>query len=407
MGQTQSEQKSWMWYVLMCMYLLYFMQASLFPGAAIVGQGLIFGILLIGLVNMLRSLGPASPAMPAPLKWIIALLILLTITYILSPKSVHSLRIGRTGTLGQFKDMVAYFVPIFTGFQVGLHKRISPKQWFVVTGIILAVAINAYYTTMQEALQKFNVEQSTNNAGYTFLYVMPFLPLFLRKFKPAAFATLSLVFIFVMLAAKRGAIICMALMLLYAMKWYLGSKMSIKTVIVILLVIAGVYLGVQHFMAENEFLQERLEQTLEGNSSGRDVIYEKLWKTWLEADDMTQLFGRGTAQTVMIAGNYAHNDWLEFLTDNGLLGALLYLTTIVSLFFYRRKIQKGSPMRCAFMIVLLFWFIKSIFSMGMGIMGGISMMLLGTIIGNTVAVRLPKRQPKPKLREIVPQLQYQ
>lgn len=122
---------------------------------------------------------------------------------------------------------------------------------------------------------------------------------------------------------------------------------------------------------------------------------------------MTQLFGRGTAQTVMIAGNYAHNDWLEFLTDNGLLGALLYLTTIVSLFFYRRKIQKGSPMRCAFMIVLLFWFIKSIFSMGMGIMGGISMMLLGTIIGNTVAVRLPKRQPKPKLREIVPQLQYQ
>lgn len=267
MGQTQSEQKSWMWYVLMCMYLLYFMQASLFPGAAIVGQGLIFGILLIGLVNMLRSLGPASPAMPAPLKWIIALLILLTITYILSPKSVHSLRIGRTGTLGQFKDMVAYFVPIFTGFQVGLHKRISPKQWFVVTGIILAVAINAYYTTMQEALQKFNVEQSTNNAGYTFLYVMPFLPLFLRKFKPAAFATLSLVFIFVMLAAKRGAIICMALMLLYAMKWYLGSKMSIKTVIVILLVIAGVYLGVQHFMAENEFLQERLEQTLEGNSS--------------------------------------------------------------------------------------------------------------------------------------------
>ena len=130
----------------------------------------------------------------------------------------------------------------------------------------------------------------------------------------------------------------------------------------------------------------RLEQTLEGNSSNRDVLYAYLWDAWVNADFYTQLFGRGIAQTVNVAGNYAHNDWLELLTDVGLLGATNYLAIFVSLFMFRKKFQTNSQEQTSFTLVLIFWLLKTIFSMGMGIMGGISMMLLGTLIGNRVSL---------------------
>lgn len=382
-----NDKTSWMWYILMGMYLVYFAQSTLFPGAAIIGQGLIFLILLIGFVSLIRTLLSPAPV-PGPLKWIIALLIVLTIAYILSPKFVYSRLLSTTSTLNQFKDMVAYFLPIFTGYQIGLHKRLSPNQWIVIVLILLTIAINSFLEIKVNAIQRYKQEESTNNSAYIFLYILPFIPLILRKYKIMAFALLSTCFIFVMMGAKRGAILCMVGMLIYLMWWYLKKRgVSFNTIVVIQFLITALVIGFNYFFTESDYLQNRLKQTLEGGMSHRDVIYSQLWGTWVNAGFPTQIFGQGSAQTVIIAGNYAHNDWLELLTDVGLLGVFIYLMIFVSLLHSRNKLQKHSPEQAAFTAVIVFWFLKTIFSMGMGIMGGISMMLIGTLIGNANATR--------------------
>ena len=390
------DKTSRMWYVLMVMYLLYFTQASIFPGAAIIGQVLIFLILCIGFVNLLRTLS-RSVLMPNSFGWIIALLIVATVGFLISPSTVQSRLLDRTSTLNQFKDWAAFFLPVFTGFQIGLHKKISPRQGLIVTLIFLAIAISSFFNTKAALLERFNLEETTNNAGYIFVYLLCFLPLFLKNYKFFGLAILITAFIFIMIAAKRGAILCMAILLLYEIKWYMGRRLSLKTFLAIAIVITGAVIGIMYFMATDALLQQRFEQTMEGNSSARDYLYAKLWDAWIEADGVTQLFGRGTAQTVMVCGNYAHNDWLELLTDYGLLSAFLYLAIIVSLFRYSRKLPAGSAQRCALTLVIILWALKTVFSMGMSVMGGISMMLIGTLIGNSM-VRSRKRAIKQSIR---------
>lgn len=148
-----------------------------------------------------------------------------------------------------------------------------------------------------------------------------------------AIAFLAVCFMFVMTGAKRGAIICMGAVLLYLIWWYYKDKhISLRTIASILVIITALGIGINYYFTTDDYLQQRLQQTLEGNSSHRDVLYFILWNEWLNADLVTQLFGRGIAQTVPLAGNFAHNDWLELLTDEGLLGALIYLIIIVKFF---------------------------------------------------------------------------
>lgn len=291
-----------------------------------------------------------------------------------------------TSTLNQFKDMVAFFIPIFTGYQIGLHKKLPTKQWFVISVIFLVLAINSYIETKQAALILFDTEETTNNSAYTFLYILPIIPLILGKYKYAALALFATCFIFIMICAKRGAIICMGVVILYLMWWYFnGKRVSFSTVFGLLLLIIALAIGINYFFTTDDYLQQRLQDTLEGNSSHRDVLYYILWNKWLNADLITQLFGRGIAQTVPLAGNYGHNDWLELLTDVGLLGAIIYLMIIVKLYQYSKRLYKRSPEQATFTSVIIIWALKTFFSMGMGITGGISMMLLGTLIGNNEA----------------------
>lgn len=382
---TFKESTPWMWYLLMGLYYLYFGQSAFFPSITIIGQILIFLILFMGLVCLLRSM-TSSIRIPLCLKWIVAILVILTISFILSPKTVSSVLLPSTSTLNQFKDMVAFFLPIFTGYQIGLHRRLTAKQWAVVAAILVAIAVNAFFEAKNDALERLGLKESTNNSAYVFLYLIAFIPLILRKYRVVAFALLAVCFAFVMMGAKRGAIICMAFMLLYLMWWYFRHRrISFGTIVSLLVLVAAIIVGTAYFFTESDYLQERMEQTLEGNSSRRDILYYFLWDAWVNADFITQIFGRGSAQTVEVAGNYAHNDWLELLTDVGLLGALIYLAIFVSLFRFRKKLPKNSPEQASFTIVLMFWFLKTIFSMGMGIMGGIGMMLLGTLMGNEVS----------------------
>lgn len=377
------DRTSWTWYILTVVYLLYLGQSTFFPSLAIVGQLLIFLILFVGLINLIRSLRNYT-SIPNCEKLIILMLVILTLTYVISPKMIICSWLPfPIITLNQFKQMVAFFLPIFTGYQIGLHKRLTSKQWFVISIILLILAINSFLISKQQALILRGQEESTNNSAYIFLYILPFLPLILNKYRIMAFTILAICFIFVMLGAKRGAIVCMGFMILYLMWWYLKRKrVSLGTIIAILVVIAALIIGLNYFFTTDDYLQTRLEQTIEGNSSHRDVLYSMLWEEWLDADLSTQLFGRGIAQTITVVGNYAHNDWLELLTDVGLFGAVVYLMIIVSLLKFRKKFHKNSPEQAAFTVVILFWFLKTIFSMGMEIMGGISMMLLGTLIGN-------------------------
>ena len=96
---------------------------------------------------------------------------------------------------------------------------------------------------------------------------------------------------------------------------YLLSFISITVV---------VFLGYRYYL-NNEYLQYRLELAAQGDTSNRDIIYSNIWNTWLNSDFFHLLFGYGFAAYLKLSGtgNFAHNDWLEILSNFGLLGVII------------------------------------------------------------------------------------
>lgn len=137
-------------------------------------------------------------------------------------------------------------------------------------------------------------------------------------------------------------------------------------ILLILLLISVISIIFIRVVESSEYLQLRMERTIEGDVSGRDKIYENAFVAWTEGDLLQLLFGYGFAQSVNIMGTFAHNDWLELLVCQGLLGVFLYLWIFacIIVFYLKNKHLLSSQYKMIFLMVMYIWIIRTIVSMG-------------------------------------------
>ena len=159
--------------------------------------------------------------------------------------------------------------------------------------------------------------------------------------------------------------------------------MTFKRVFAILLLLAAAATFIYYSIESNEYLMSRIEKTQSEGIGQRSIAYVALWNHWSSDTNLfTFLFGNGMAQTITVWGNYAHNDWLELLIDNGLLGVVIYLMLFVLAFMYIRKMNIGRLYKLSAYLCLIIWFLKTVFSMGYTSMMNVMIcFLLGLIIG--------------------------
>ncbi len=371
---------SLLWSAVICIFTVYYLQGTLYESGSIISQGLAGLIVLIGGICTARCAWRWL-SIPAFLRWTFVFLVMLTITYIVSPKEVYAQVFGEyLSTFGQFKGGAIFSLMVFVGYTIGSRQTVTQGQLRATLIILAALCVVSFIRNSIATQLLFKREDVTNNAAYEFLYLLPFIAMVLKRNRMLAIAMLAVVLVFVMAGVKRGAILCLALMLIYMVIWYNRNfrlRFGAIAAIVALITAGGYY--VAYTFEENEFLQERLDQTLEGNSSSRDTIYGDLWEHWTDHTDIaTKVMGEGSAQTVNIAGNFAHNDWLELLIDNGLVGVAVYLMMFVSALRYMARRRLDPYTRLSMNLWLIFWFATTIFSMGYTSMfGSIAMLLFG------------------------------
>ena len=145
-----------------------------------------------------------------------------------------------------------------------------------------------------------------------------------------------------------------------------------------LLIIAFSYKYVNTLYSNNEYFQGRIESTLEGHSSGRDTIANTLINSFMQDTNIFQvLFGRGADSTVEIAGNYAHNDWLEILTNQGIIGVIIFLIYWVNYWKEIRSMRCKSNYRYILTLIFIIYFLSTLFSMSYNQVTTISALLMG------------------------------
>lgn len=276
-------------------------------------------------------------------------------------------------------------LPIFLFYSYTKKGYITEKRLRAYFFIFTIVAVYTFQHTHQEQVfaDIYGRTEFTNNVGYTFLALMPMLYMFNKK-PIVQYVLASILLLFIVMSMKRGAIVIGTLcfsQFLYQ-NWKSSSRAKDRLLIVLLtLSILGVaYYFVSNMLEHSDLFLRRLEATKEMDSSGRYDLVSIIWKKyWASISVISLLLGNGANSTISFAGNYAHQDWLETLCNNGVVGVgilLSFYITFLKTILSRRLLNCQKYLKAAFLMLFLICIMKTIFSMSIqGMEISITMMI--------------------------------
>lgn len=371
------------------LWLLYSLQSLVFGSSGTIYSTIII-ITLIGISAYHFVYALANYKIPKYMKGLTILVIMFTIygvILILSGKTNRLLNSGEVvKNIDYLKFILISLLPVYS-FYVFTRKGVLTKEillkWIPVFFIVVIVQ---FFQHQQVMLMKSadGVEEITNNMGYVFLSLIPLLAFWSHK-KFIQYFGLSLSILFVILAMKRGAILIGGLSIVLFLHQSLKSasrKQKFWTFFLSIVIMIGVVFMVSYMLQNSDYFNKRLEYTLEGNSSGRDHLYDVFWRHFInESNPLLFLFGNGAFATLTIASNAAHNDWLEIAIDQGLLGIVVYVYYWTMFYKTWEKSKFDSELSLATSLILLIYFMKTLFSMSYNDMDVYTTICLGYCMG--------------------------
>lgn len=272
--------------------------------------------------------------------------------------------------------------PVFAFFTFAMSGQLTKKTMKISVWIFLVIAILSYFAYEKKALDLLvnnRYEEITNNSTYFFVALFPFLFLFDKKI--IQYALILCIMVFVISGMKRGAILTGLLLLLWFITRSFRNATGVQKCLVLLGTVAVVFVGiryVEYLFSTSDYFQYRVNDTLEGHSSGRNKLYSVYWNHFLNNSNLIQtLFGEGAYHTENILGYKAHNDWLELLIDCGVFGVLMYF--IYWCRFLKQWIasRRNPILYSIFGACLCFTFVRTFFSMSFSDMPFSLCMILG------------------------------
>lgn len=259
-------------------------------------------------------------------------------------------------------------LPFYTFYYYTFNKKITLNKiyfWAIPFFITSYLDYNYQY---EFALSKYASgygisDDVVNNGSYSILALLPLVCLF--KNKTLQIIALIPITVLIATAFKRGPMIILTCFFLYYGFMNINSKKKFRWALIILPL--AIFVGVQYFLflyADNLLFEYRVDQTLEGYSSGRDSIVSKLLDYYLLHSNIIQLlFGFGANSTAKYLGNLAHSDWIEILFCHGLMGVIIYGLYWFNIIRCWVAEKNGTNEKLALGTFVIIYFLASIFSM--------------------------------------------
>lgn len=306
--------------------------------------------------------------------------------------------IARGGTevqsFGFIKQMLVCYLPLFTTYHLTLKGKVSEDDircWSILFLITSIVFFYVERTTALRMAMEFNSSRTefTNNSAYLFAAIIPILIVW-QKRPLIQYGLFFICVAFLILSMKRGAILCGGLAsVLFLRKTLLQNRKKKGLILVLFLVVFyALYVLISDLMVESDLFLDRIESTLSGNSSGRDSIYSTLLNHLLHQDSIWAfIFGEGANSTLKYAENFAHNDWLEIAICEGAIGVVVYLLYWFAFLKSCKCIKSDKTAHFICSTYLVFFFVRSFFSMSFNDVPYMAAIALGFYFAYT---RLPK-----------------
>lgn len=392
-SSTTLNSESWsrvLLYMLFFAYFIYQLQGAVYTSGGWVSQSLLFLVIAINVAFFFRSL-LFRKQNGFFFIWT-GFFLLNVLGFIFWGGSLYIKE-----HFSMLKGVVLCLTSFYPAYYLARKRILRRKDLlvFFVLEFIASIISFFYSASVLGAGYGSHEESIVNNIAYSFVVLTPYL--FLTERRRLSYIALSLIVLFTIMGAKRGAIVVeVVLLVLYfynEIKTINHRKGAVKNLFIVLLGFFLLGYTAYELTMSDEFLVARIKSTLEGNSSGRDAIYSVIWNSWWREssyDWITFLFGFGFAGSLQLTnGLFAHNDWLEALSNFGLLGLFFYLSLIVCGFSYAlRKSWAEREDRMMLFTIMSAWLLTSLFSMWYTDIGVITQtILLGYLMGKNFYAR--------------------
>jgi len=272
--------------------------------------------------------------------------------------------IGIQKSMLEFSRIFFPFILLISSYLLSFNGHISTKQiYFLYKNLTLVFFILIIgFLNYKSSIGRMTI--GDNNA-YSLLFCSPIIFLFFPKIK--AIFYYSLIITGSLIAAKRGAflgVIFTSLIFIYSFFRQFRFKSKFIVLLCLPMLLA---LGYKYF-TDSIFIFERFLQLEQDGGSGRDVISLTIWEGWQKGNLLNQIIGNGwmseleyiKSEMSMKKGLMAHNDWLQFLYDTGLVGILLLLSVFIALLAQIRSYKRKDRLYTAMMCISGIFFLRSI-----------------------------------------------
>lgn len=368
-------------------FALYNLQGVLYTSGGMLSQILLFALMLTSVYHTVSvNANYKVPVYISALNWLLTVFSIYGLYEFITGSTVL-IQESQTevSKIQYLKSIYMSLLPIYSFYYFAIKKELTQANLKIWTFIFLLVATIGYNRYQKEMIAAFRdsgaqLDEITNNFGYTFLSIIPLAVLF-RKYPVLQYFILVYCNAFIIMSVKRGAIILGVLsILIFLVISYLNSKKWYSKLSVIGCAFSFVllYVFAYNYMLEySDFFMRRLMATQEGDMSFRDEMYTYFLDHYLYDTSLTQfIFGMGANATIKIGFNYAHNDWLEIATNQGLVGLIVYV-------FYWRAFYKSCKteidfnLRLGLVLLFVIYLSKTFVSMSYGGMNIYSTAMLG------------------------------
>lgn len=312
---------------------------------------------------------------PELLKWLSILILLFSIYGVIHIVSdAQILRYGRIPVSNTefIKNIGTSLLPVYPFFvftKRGLLNNAKIKFWVpIFIAVSIYLFLHQHQVMRERAIQNgaFKVTEFTNNIGYLFVSLLPLL--FIRqKNQIIQYTYIGVCIIFIVQGIKRGAILTGSLAVLYYIYENIKATHGSKRIRFLFITIAAMMIAgnfIIDFISESDYFSTRIKRTIAGDSSSRDVIYEALWSVFLNSNFIQMLFGHGADSTIFFTNMHAHNDWLEILTNMGILGMSIYLIYFVVMLKTAMQYRNNSTLGVCLGGLFITLLLPTLFSMG-------------------------------------------
>ena len=311
----------------------------------------------------------AKPSFVWGLTLLLTLFFAYTILALMEGRSIfvethgHSLTV--TGIV-YFRKIALSLMPVFAFYYFSMKGYITKRFMLSYLYPFVAIIILSFIKYRNSALAAKEADEATVNYGYEILTILPLLVFY--KYRTIRQQMLMwLMVLFILICVKRGAIICaglsMSIFFFFILK-HDNRRKNYKAYILLIIAALVGYFALDWMFQSSEYFVERVDKTLEGDSSGRDFIYDFFWYYFLDGTTTKQfLLGGGAFETLFLFNIYAHNDWLEIAINQGVLGLSIYAFFWITFLLLCLKCKSDILVKTALWMLFVIFLLKSMFSM--------------------------------------------